>query len=76
MKECVCDACLYVCESAPINFRTPEPISTKFGMYIMAPELISMEYIINSSRQSVCVGMCIPPIVARQRYSKVCPSFH
>jgi hypothetical protein len=46
-----------VCDSPLINWRTPEPIFTKLGMYIMAPEPISMAYLINPSHQ--CVYMCI-----------------
>jgi hypothetical protein len=41
----------------------------KLGMYIMAPEPISTAYFINPL-PSVCVSMCIPPIVARQRLGK------
>jgi hypothetical protein len=33
----------------------PEPIVMKLGMYIMAPEPISMAYFINPSHQSVSV---------------------
>jgi hypothetical protein len=35
----------------------PEPILTKLGMYIMAPEPISTPYFINPSHQSVCVSL-------------------
>jgi hypothetical protein len=37
----------------------PEPVFMKRGMYIMAPELISTAYYINSSRQFVCVCVYI-----------------
>jgi hypothetical protein len=46
----------------------PEAIFMKFGMYIMAPQPISVAYFINPSHQSVSV--CVSPIVARQRLSK------
>jgi hypothetical protein len=50
-----------------INFRMPEPIFRKFGMYSMAPEPISTAYVINLPHQSVCL---YPLIVARQRLGK------
>jgi hypothetical protein len=61
--------CLYVCESPPINFWMPEPIFMKPGMYIMAPEPISMAYFINPSHQSLCLYV-YPPNVAKQRLGK------
>jgi hypothetical protein len=59
--------CLCVCMSVnpAINFRMPEPIIMKLGMYMMAPEPISTEYFINSSHLSM-----YSPIVARQRLGK------
>jgi hypothetical protein len=48
IKACLCDyhaVCVSV--HAPINVRMPEPIFTKLGMYIMAPEPISTAYFIN-----------------------------
>jgi hypothetical protein len=39
----------------PNNFRMPEPIFMKLGVYITAPEPISIAYFINPSHQSVCV---------------------
>jgi hypothetical protein len=39
----------------PINFRKPKRIFMKLGMYIMAPEPISVAYLINPSHQSVCL---------------------
>jgi hypothetical protein len=50
----------------PINFWIPEPIFIKFGMYIMAPEHISKAYFIVPPI-SLCVCMCIPYVVVRQR---------
>jgi hypothetical protein len=44
-----------VCVSHPINFWISEPVLTKLGMYIMAPEPISTAYFINPSHQSVCL---------------------
>jgi hypothetical protein len=41
--------CLYI---HPINFWVPEPIFMKLGIYIMAPEPISMAYFINSYHHS------------------------
>jgi hypothetical protein len=38
-----------------IDFGMPGPIFMKFGMYIMAPESISVTYFINPSRQTVCL---------------------
>jgi hypothetical protein len=46
-----------------------EPIFTKRGMHIMAPEPISTAYFINPSHQSVCLYV-YPLIVARQRLGK------
>jgi hypothetical protein len=53
----------------PIKLWMPEPIFMKFGMYIMAPEPISMAYFTNPSHQSVCLYV-YPPIIARQRLGK------
>jgi hypothetical protein len=39
----------------PIKFRTPEPIFMYFGMYIMAPESISIAYFLNLTHQFVCL---------------------
>jgi hypothetical protein len=44
----------------------PEPIYMKLGMYIMAPEPISVVYFINPSHQSVCLYV-YASIVARSR---------
>jgi hypothetical protein len=44
---------------SPINFDCLQPILMKLGIYVMAPELISKAYFINSSHQSVCV--CVSP---------------
>jgi hypothetical protein len=63
----VSSVCLYV--YLPVNFRMPEPIFMKLGMYIIAPVSISTAYFINSRHQSVC-----PPISARQRLSKHIPT--
>jgi hypothetical protein len=46
-----------------------EPLFMKLGMYIMAPEPISVAYFINPSHYSVCLYV-YPPIVARQRLDK------
>jgi hypothetical protein len=43
----------------------PEPIFMKFGMYITAPQPVSMVYFTNPSHQSVCLYV-YAPIVARQ----------
>jgi hypothetical protein len=60
MKVGLCDhvtfVYLYVCPTC--QFRKPEPIFMKFGMYIMAPVSISTAYFINSSHQSMSI--CIP----------------
>jgi hypothetical protein len=53
----------------PINFRMPEPVFMKLGMYIMAPEHISMVYFINPSHQTVCLYVYITN-VARQQLSR------
>jgi hypothetical protein len=47
----------------------PEPIFMKLGMYITAPEPISMAYLRNPSHQSLCLYV-YPPIVARQWLGK------
>jgi hypothetical protein len=54
---------------SPINFCMPELVLMKLGMYIMAPELISTAYLLNPSRQSVCLYV-YPLIVARQRLGR------
>jgi hypothetical protein len=46
-----------------------EPVFMELGMYIMAPESISIAYFINPSHQSLCLYL-YPPIVARQRLNK------
>jgi hypothetical protein len=43
----------------------PKPKFIKLGMYVMAPEPISMTYFINSTCQSVCLYM-YPLLVVRQ----------
>jgi hypothetical protein len=45
--------CVFV--SPTISFWMPEPIFMKCGMYVMAPESISVVYFINPSYQSVCL---------------------
>jgi hypothetical protein len=52
----------------------PELILMNTGMHVMAPEPISTPYFINPSHQCVCVFMCIPLIVARQRLDKRVPA--
>jgi hypothetical protein len=47
----------------------PEPVFTKFGTYITAPEPISTASLKNPSHQSVCLYV-YPCIVARQRLGK------
>jgi hypothetical protein len=54
--------CLCVCASPLLTF---ECLNYENGMYIMAPEHVSMAYFINPSHQSV-----YPPIVARQQLGK------
>jgi hypothetical protein len=49
--------CLRVYVS-PINFRMPEPVFMKLGMYIMAPESISTAYFMNPSHH---VSICVTP---------------
>jgi hypothetical protein len=51
--------CLCVCVSTAINFRMPERIFLKLGMYIMTPEPISMAYSTNPSHQSLSI--CVAP---------------
>jgi hypothetical protein len=53
----------------PIYFWMPGPIFMKIGMYIMAPEPISVAYFIHPSHLSVCLYL-YAPIVARQRLGK------
>jgi hypothetical protein len=50
----------------PHNFWILEEIKMKFGMYIVASEPMKAAYLINPSRQSVCLYV-YPSIVARQR---------
>jgi hypothetical protein len=58
-----------LCVFPSINFWMPEPIFMKIGMYIVTPDIISTEYFINPSHQSVSI--CVyPPSVARQRLGK------
>jgi hypothetical protein len=52
-----------------MNFRMPEPIFIKHGMYNMVIEPISMDYFINPSHQSVCLSMS-PHLNARQRFGR------
>jgi hypothetical protein len=52
----------------PINFRMPEPVLMKLGMYFMAPEPIWTAYFINPSHHSVCLYV-YPLIVAGQQLS-------
>jgi hypothetical protein len=47
----------------------PESVFMKLDMCIMAPEPISVAYLINPSHQFVCLYL-YPPIVARQQLSK------
>jgi hypothetical protein len=55
--------------SLQINFRIPEPVFTKHGLYITAPEPISKAHFINPSHQSMCLYV-YPAIFARQRLGK------
>jgi hypothetical protein len=64
---CVC-VCICLCIHL-INLWKPDPIFLKLGMYIMTPEPISTAYFIKPSI-SLCVCMCIPPIVHGKRVSK------
>jgi hypothetical protein len=57
--------------------------SMKLGLYIMAPEPISVAYFINPSHQSMCLCVSllgkgsvkfIPPFIARQRLSEHVPA--
>jgi hypothetical protein len=66
-------SCLCVCVSPSNNFWMPEPVFMKHGMYFMATEPISTAYFLNPPI-SLCVGMFIPPIVARQRLGKHVPA--
>jgi hypothetical protein len=52
-----------------MSFWTPEPIFTKLGTYITAPELISTAHYINPSHQSVRLYV-YPLIVTRQWIDK------
>jgi hypothetical protein len=61
---------LWVCESSPISYWMPEPVFMNLGMHIMAPDPISTAYFIH-----LCVCVCIPPIVARQRLGILYPFF-
>jgi hypothetical protein len=87
---CVClclslSVCVCVWDSLPINFRMPESVFMKLGMYIMTPEPISAAYFINPSHQSVCLCVflvkllgkdlikCIPPLIAMQWLGKHIP---
>jgi hypothetical protein len=56
------------------NFWMSEPVFRKLGMDIMEPEPVSMAYLIITSI-CLCVCMCNPPIVARQRLGKMYPSY-
>jgi hypothetical protein len=58
-----------VCEFPLINFRMPERIFVKLGIYIMAPEPILMAYFLSPAYQSVCLYV-YPPIIARQWLNK------
>jgi hypothetical protein len=66
---------LSVCEHLSITLRRAEQICMKLGIYIMAPGPISTAYVISPANQSTCLYV-YPTIVARQRLSKVHPSFH
>jgi hypothetical protein len=66
---CLCvyvPVCFYM---LPINFLMSELVFMKLGMYIMAPEPVSLAYFINPSHQSLCPYV-YPPIVARQQLDK------
>jgi hypothetical protein len=54
-------SCLCIPLPHPIIFWMREPTFMKLGMYIMAPEPISVAYFINPI--SLCICTCIPPIV-------------
>jgi hypothetical protein len=55
----------------PLNcFWMPEPIFTKLGMYVMAPEPISTAYFINPFHHS-CLHV-YRPVVASQPRKRIC----
>jgi hypothetical protein len=57
-KVSLCDShavCVSVSSLPLINFRILERIFTRFDIYIVPPELISVAYFINPSHQSVCL---------------------
>jgi hypothetical protein len=58
----VLSVCRYI---SPYQLRMAEPIFMKLGMYIMAPEPISVAYFMNPISPCVC-----PPIIAKQQLSK------
>jgi hypothetical protein len=55
---------LYLCVCVSLtptsNFRMPEPVVMKLGVYIIASEPISTAYFINPSHQSVCLYVYSP----------------
>jgi hypothetical protein len=61
---------LCVCFPPQINFWMPGPAFMELGLYIMAPEPLSMAYFINLSHQS-CICTCI---IARQWLCKHVPA--
>jgi hypothetical protein len=54
---------------SPYQLWMAEPIFMKLGMYIMAPEPISVAYFMNPYRQSVCLYV-YPLTVATQQLTK------
>jgi hypothetical protein len=56
--------CLCVCVSASINFWRPEPVFMKLGTWA------HLNGVLHKSLPSVCVSVCFPPIVARQRLAR------
>jgi hypothetical protein len=54
---------LAVCHWNPlINFRMPEPVFMKLGMYIMTFQSISTAYFINTSHQPLCLNVSLPSL--------------
>lgn len=74
---------VHVSTNPLINYWTPEPNHTKLVMHIMAHQLISTPYYINTSHQFACLSLIsllnngsvefIPPFIARQQLNKTFP---
>jgi hypothetical protein len=59
MKQALCYHHAVCASVYPIyNFRIPEPVFMKLGIYVMAPEPIWTAYFINPSHQSVRLYVC------------------